>query len=66
MHSASSASARFSGFLFLRHVVTQEKGLSEAEWTRPLDLCDGLYMLGLGNGTIRRCGPVGVGVVLLE
>lgn len=26
------------GFLFLHHVVTQEKELSEAEWTRPLDL----------------------------
>ena len=21
-------------------------------------VCDGLYMLGQGNGTIRRCGPV--------
>ena len=41
--------------------------------------CDGLYMISLGSGTIRRCGPlewawpcwsrhglVGVGVVLLE
>jgi hypothetical protein len=28
--------------------------------------CDGLYMLGPGSGTIRRYGPVGVGVVLLE
>ena len=28
--------------------------------------CDGLYMLGPGNGTIRRCGLVGVGVALLE
>ena len=28
--------------------------------------CDGLYMLSPGSGTIRRCGPVGVGVVLLE
>ena len=26
--------------------------------------CDGLYMLGPGSGTIRRCGPVGVGVSL--
>jgi hypothetical protein len=24
--------------------------------------CYGLYMLGPGNGTIRRCGPVGVSV----
>jgi len=24
--------------------------------------CDGLYMLGPGSGTVRRCGPVGVGV----
>lgn len=23
-------------------------------------------MLGLGNGTIRRCGPVRVGMALLE
>jgi hypothetical protein len=27
---------------------------------------DGLHMLGSGSGTVRRCGPVGVGVVLLE
>ena len=26
--------------------------------------CDCLYMLGPGNGTFRRCGPVGVGVSL--
>jgi hypothetical protein len=26
--------------------------------------CDGLYMLGPGGGTIRRCGLVGVGVPL--
>jgi hypothetical protein len=25
---------------------------------------DDLYMVGPGNGTIRRCGPVGVGVSL--
>ena len=24
--------------------------------------CDGLYMLNPGSGTIRRCGPVQVGV----
>ena len=29
-------------------------------------LCDGLYMLSPGGGTIRRCSPVGVGVNLLE
>jgi hypothetical protein len=28
--------------------------------------CDGLYMLGPGSDTIRRCGPVGVVVALLE
>ena len=28
--------------------------------------CDGLYMLAPGSGTIRGCGPVGVGVALLE
>ena len=28
------------------------------------DSCDGLYMLGPGSGTIRRCGLVGVGVSL--
>jgi hypothetical protein len=28
--------------------------------------CDGLYMLGPGSGTIRRCGPVAVGVALLK
>jgi hypothetical protein len=26
--------------------------------------CDGLYMLGPGSGTVRRCGFVGVGVSL--
>jgi hypothetical protein len=25
---------------------------------------DGLYMLGPGSGSFRRCGPVGVGVSL--
>jgi hypothetical protein len=28
--------------------------------------CDGLYVLGPGNGTIRMCYPVEVGVPLLE
>jgi hypothetical protein len=28
--------------------------------------CYGLYMLGPGNGTIGRCGPVEVGVALVE
>jgi hypothetical protein len=27
-------------------------------------LCNGLYKLGPGSGTIRRCGLVGVGVPL--
>jgi hypothetical protein len=31
-----------------------------------LSICDGLYMLSPGSGVIRRCGPVGVGVALLE
>jgi len=31
-----------------------------------LEYCDGWYILGPGSGTIRRCGPVGVGVALLE
>jgi hypothetical protein len=29
-------------------------------------LYDGLHMLGPGSGTIRRCGPIGVGVALLQ
>jgi hypothetical protein len=29
-----------------------------------LRLCSGLYMLSPGSGTIRGCGPVGVGVSL--
>ena len=28
--------------------------------------CNGSYMLSPGSGTIRRYGPVGVGVALLE
>jgi hypothetical protein len=28
--------------------------------------CGGLNMLGLGSGTIRRCGLLGVGVAFLE
>ena len=31
-----------------------------------LGLCNGLYKLYPRNSTIRRCGPVGVGVALLE
>jgi hypothetical protein len=30
----------------------------------PLYMCHGLYMLGPGSDTIRRCGSVGVGVSL--
>jgi hypothetical protein len=26
--------------------------------------CDDLYMFSPGSGTIRRCGPIGVGVSL--
>jgi hypothetical protein len=36
-------------------------------WTslwRPGSECDGLYMLGPGSSTIKRCGLVGVGVSL--
>jgi hypothetical protein len=45
------------GYLIL--IVNQEN--------TPTDIsCDGLYMLGPGSGTIRRCGPVEVGVALLE
>ena len=32
--------------------------------TNMVGICDGFYMLGLGSGTIRRCGPVGVGMSL--
>ena len=28
--------------------------------------CDGLYILGPGCGTVRRCGLVGVGKTLLH
>ena len=28
--------------------------------------CDGLYMLGPGSGTIKRCGLIGGGVALLK
>jgi hypothetical protein len=28
--------------------------------------CDGLYILGPGSGTIRRCGLVAIGVTWLE
>jgi hypothetical protein len=31
---------------------------------RCIACCDGLYMLGPGSGTIRRRGPVGVGVTV--
>ena len=30
-----------------------------------MHLCGGLYMLGPGSSTIRKCGLVGVGVSLL-
>lgn len=29
-------------------------------------VCDGLYMLGPGSGTLKEYGPIGVGVALLE
>jgi hypothetical protein len=34
------------------------KPMGAREW----NVIDGLYMLGPGSGTIRRCGLVGVGV----
>ena len=36
-----------------------DKGIGER-----LGGCDGLYVLGPGSGTIRKYGPVGVGVSL--
>jgi hypothetical protein len=39
-----------------------KKARNLAEWKLPS--CDGLYTLSPGNGTIRRCGLVGVGVSL--
>jgi hypothetical protein len=41
-------------------VVHWAKGLAKES------RCDGLYMLGPGSGTTRRCSLVGVGVGLLE
>ena len=41
-------------------VVHWAKGLAKES------RCDGLYMLGPGSGTTRRCSLVGVGVVLLD
>jgi hypothetical protein len=38
----------------------------EAEAGIEISLCNGLYRLSPGSGTIGRCGPVGVGVALLE
>jgi hypothetical protein len=32
--------------------------------TNGITICDGLYMLDPGSGTIRMCGPVGVGMSL--
>ena len=41
-------------------MVSKIKRLFYLIYTR----CDGLYMLGPGSGTIRRCGLLGVGVSL--
>ena len=52
--------ARCSCRLFLRLCDIWNSGdFSES-------IYDGLYMLSPRSGTIRRCGPVEVGVVLLE
>ena len=40
------------------------KGLFDLHVHITVQLCDGLHMLGPGSGTIRRYGPVGVGVAL--
>ena len=47
------------------------KELKDLETNKPnnsikneVENCDGLYMLGLGSGTVGSCGLVGVGVVL--
>ena len=51
----------------LQHVSPWKIGTALA-CTRPQaqQQCGGLNMLGPGNDTIRRCGPLGMGVVLLE
>jgi hypothetical protein len=42
-------------------------GLSSIEGQKPQGhCCGGLNMFGPGSDTIRKCGPVGVGVALLE
>jgi hypothetical protein len=45
------------GTLEIRHVFEQAY---EGQGVK----CDGLYMLGPGSGTIKRCGPVVVSVSL--
>jgi hypothetical protein len=48
----------------LRVVVVCSRTRTEAGREQPYSRCGGLYMLGPGSGTIRRCGPVRVGVSL--
>ena len=45
--------------------VRKERWLSASE-DKSLAHCHGLYMLGPGSGTIKRCGLVGGGMALLE
>jgi hypothetical protein len=40
------------------------KNLVNSKKKKRIWFCDGLYMLGSGRGTIRKCGLVGVGVSL--
>jgi hypothetical protein len=46
---------------------SQDRNSSRAgTWRQELiQRCDGLYVLGPGSCTIRRCGLVGIGVVTL-
>jgi hypothetical protein len=50
--------------ILLMTPCTSDTGLRGPSWIQPESLCDGMYMLGPGSGTIRRCGLVGIGVSL--
>jgi hypothetical protein len=46
--------------------ITLRRSNDRAEVSKVFAICDGLYILGPGSGTIWRCDLVGIGVTWLE
>jgi hypothetical protein len=55
---------RLTDDFFKQKLSKQEEPGASSKRPWVLTYCDGLYVLSLGGGIVRRCGPVEVGVLL--